>query len=130
MTNLSEEDYLVNNGRIALKEGNFDGAIIFFMDVLKLNSKNDDALYHLGSIYNTLGDYDLAVNYLEKALLPRDDSFKIWSTIADAYKMKKEYKKAIYAYKKALEFNPDNESKIIILSTIDNLVLKADYSTD
>ncbi|HUT79592.1 MAG TPA: tetratricopeptide repeat protein [Candidatus Bathyarchaeia archaeon] len=130
MTGLSEDDYLINQGRIAFKEGNIDEAIIFFKDALKLNSKNDEALYFIGVIYNTLGDYDLAVEYLEKALVPREDSFKIWSTIAEAYKMKKEYKKAISAFKKALEIDPNNVNKRIILSTIDNLVLKADFSTD
>jgi len=128
MSDLSEDDHLVRQGRIASKEGNAQQAIIFFEQALKLNSRNNDALQQIGLAYNTVGEYDLAVKHLEQALISNENDPHIWSTIAQSYQMLREYKKSIYAYKKVLEIDPENSDKEMIVSRISNLVLKVDFS--
>ncbi|MHA1211028.1 MAG: tetratricopeptide repeat protein [Candidatus Heimdallarchaeota archaeon] len=128
MTGLSEDVHLVRQGRIAFKEGNAQQAIIFFEQALKLNSSNNDALQQIGLAYNTIGEYDLAVKHLERALVSKEDDVHIWSTIAQSYQRLRKYKKSIYAYKKVLEIDPENPDKKMIVSRINNLVLKVDFS--
>jgi len=58
---------------------------------------------HLGSLYVRLMRYDEAVSILEKGLTkPGANLLAMYETIGQAYELKKEYARAVRAYKEAL----------------------------
>ncbi|MDA3928758.1 MAG: tetratricopeptide repeat protein [Prolixibacteraceae bacterium] len=91
---------------------NGDGVTFGFLDIIDeygSTKASNSANYYIGISYLHLGEYDLAIDYLNK--FDTDDLLLeplAKSAIADAYVELGENKKAISAYKKALSYN-DNE---------------------
>lgn len=82
-------------------------AITAYKKCYENNNKNDDACYKLGYLYNGLGEYDNALEWLNKAteIKPGVD---VYNEIGFAnYKLKKN-EEAMNAYKNALKLNEKN----------------------
>ncbi|NHJ87491.1 MAG: tetratricopeptide repeat protein [Asgard group archaeon] len=128
MDDLTEAEKLLRKGRIEAKEENYSDAIKLFHEALKCEPDNKDTLFQLGIAYHNIADYKNTIFYLEKLLPPVSNNLVIWRTLGHSYQMLQDYRKAIHSYKKALEFNPDHQEKEMIMSIIDNLIFKVDYS--
>ncbi|MBL4592898.1 MAG: tetratricopeptide repeat protein, partial [Flavobacteriales bacterium] len=73
----------------------------------KLN--NPSHLNRLSGIYlrNNKINYAIIITELNTQLFPDDGN--VWDTMGDVYLAAKQNEKAIYSYKKALEFKPKND---------------------
>ncbi|MFW9922857.1 MAG: tetratricopeptide repeat protein [Candidatus Thorarchaeota archaeon] len=102
-------------------------ALKLLHQALKLDPENQEILHQSGITYFSLDDLDKAVDCLLKSPDIDKGNYMIWYNIGNSYKMNKEYKKAINAFKIALTHNPNDTYKDMIAAHIDNLVLKIDY---
>ena len=74
----------------------------------KMKEGSIEQLYRWGSIYNTWGEYQKALDILEKAAKINSDYKGLDVQLAYSYNRLKQYKKAIEVLKKALVANPAN----------------------
>ena len=93
------------------KNKNYDAAIQYYDNLIDSNKKVPEANYGKGSSSYMQGDYDSALNSLEKALSTdqRDLKNRIYYNIANTYYKKNDTKKALEFFKKALKENPKDD---------------------
>lgn len=82
-------------------------AIIAYKKCYSIDDENDDACYNLGYIYNGLGEYENALEWLNKANAI-NKSVDVYDEIGFAYYKLKKSDEAINAYKEALKLNETN----------------------
>ncbi|MBD3180415.1 MAG: tetratricopeptide repeat protein, partial [Candidatus Latescibacteria bacterium] len=97
--------------------GELSGAEGLYREVLKTDRGNRDALHLLGVIMMTRGDYERAVDYMERAIRSGEHTI-FYSNLATAYLRKGEREKAESGYRRALELHPDNINAINGLANI------------
>ncbi len=132
---------LINMGMTDFMQENYNDAIIYHMEAIKLaekdNSLQDEkglGYFNLGVCYRSLGETDLALKYLNESLLffdnseayPRYVSFCYYQ-IGELYMTQKHYQEAKPCYKKAYKIAFKNgilSSKIRATIGIGNLYLK------
>ena len=73
----------------------------------KLQPSSEEAVTTLAILYTDEGDYARALKVLE-AIPDKERTSKIYSALGFTYEQKKDYKKAIEAYSKAVEQDGDN----------------------
>jgi len=76
-----------------------------FKQAVKLDPQSEEAVIALAYLYGEEGDNARAVATLNAV---PDKSGKIWAAMGVTYEQQKEYKKAIEAFKQAVEFDKDN----------------------
>ena len=109
-------DYKSNQDRIERRAGELSvnpelyNGLISGRDAMisQLKEKPDsfDILSELGVIYMTLGDFNNAINYLEKAAQVSPVNTKAWSNLASMYREQKKYTKARSVYEKFMKNVP------------------------
>ena len=96
-----------------LREGekDYQPAIEQYRKVLKVNSKDAETWFNLGSIYLTIGDYDHALESFEscRALSPSNKG-DVLASMGVAYTGKNDPGRAADLFKEALDVNPGNET--------------------
>ncbi len=78
-----------------------------FQTAIKLQPNSEEAVSTLALLYNDEGDYNRALSVLE-AFPEKERTSKTYSVLGFTYEQKKDYRKAIDAYAKAVEEDPDN----------------------
>ncbi len=86
--------------------GNLIEAEKIYKDILAIDDNNFYALNYLGALYCQIGNYDNAINYINKALQIYPDAHAYYN-LGLAYQGKKFFDKAISSYKKALNLDPN-----------------------
>jgi len=76
-----------------------------FKQAVRLDPQSEEAVIALAYLYGEEGDNARAVATLNAV---PDKSGKIWAAMGVTYEQQKEYKKAIDAFKQAVEFDKDN----------------------
>jgi len=76
-----------------------------FKQAVKLDPQSEEAVIGLAYLYGEEGDNARAVATLNAV---PDKSGKIWAAMGVTYEQQKEYKKAIAAFKQAVEYDHDN----------------------
>lgn len=102
--------YLNGNGG---KKQNFDTAVTWFQDALKQDPSYYRANYGLAAAYTKLNRFDEAIQYAEKYVdAAKDNTEKSigYNILGICYDVTGQREKALDAFQKAVEFNPDNES--------------------
>ena len=122
-----EIEKLVREGKALYIQEKYKKAFDCFTNALKMEPLNQEILLQLGFTNNALGNIDQAVECIEKVTEIKVDLFDFWNDIGRTYQMQKEYKKAIYAFKNALEYDPAEIQKELIKAIIEHLALKANY---
>jgi len=92
----------------AMKQHDYQVAILLHQRLLEKEPTNGLALYHLGYAYGQTGDHPKEALYYEQAI---DLGFKedsIFFNLGIAYGELKQIENSIYAFNKALNINPDN----------------------
>ncbi len=82
----------------------------------KISQTPTDARYLVfaGTFYNHVGQPDLAIKYLERALVESPKKISIYIELGSAYASKKDYAKMLDEFKKAYDLNPNSqETKVI-----------------
>ena len=111
------DSYLLSSAaEIYFNSKMYNEAIVYYNYLLKNCSNIPQInLQKLAFAYQTIGNYDLALeNYLNYSLVKEDD---VWNLkhIASCYKIKGEYFKAIEYLNKALDLSPNNISLNLML---------------
>jgi len=105
------------SGDTALRKKDFDLAIQYFEQAIKLDPGYVMAYYNMGLTYKDKGEYAKAIQCFEKAIdLNDDNSFIYYIDLGKVYKEKGDYAKAIQSFDKAIELDPhdDNFAKELI----------------
>jgi tetratricopeptide (TPR) repeat protein len=76
-----------------------------FKQAVKLDPQSEEAVVSLAYLYGEEGDSNRAIATLNAV---PDKSGKIWAAMGVTYEQQKEYKKAIDAFKQAVEYDKDN----------------------
>ena len=77
-----------------------------YREILKSHPNSVDALHYLGILQYQLRNYDVAIEYLEKALQINPNDPSAYYNLGITYKEKGQLDEAIACYKKTLQFNP------------------------
>ena len=80
----------------------------YYKDALKIEPRFAIALSGLGKTYIATGRISEAIAALEKAVKNSPNSAELYLDLADAYRLSREYKKALDAYSKVIELAPDS----------------------
>ena len=80
----------------------------YYQDALKIEPRFVIALRGLGKTYIATGRISEAIAVLEKAVKNSPNSAELYLDLADAYRLSREYKKALEAYSKVVELAPDS----------------------
>lgn len=103
----------VERGRLYMTAYRLDLAIADFEKALELEPKDWASWNNMGCCYKYLGQFEKAVECLNKALECMEEDEKSvlpYSNMAGCYEAMKDYEKAIWCYKKDLEDFPDRDS--------------------
>jgi tetratricopeptide (TPR) repeat protein len=102
----SVEDHLLL-GRLYRLNNELAKAEEEFRVAVKIQPNSEEAVSTLSYLYNEEGDTSRALSILE-SVPDSDRSAKIYAGLGYTYEQKKDYKKAIEAYRKAVEADKDN----------------------
>ncbi len=111
LSGCKEEDYLLRRGNREAERGNYESAIKFYNEALKINSRNADLYYNRGLVWFYMNEMDKAIADYTKALEINKEFIDAYFNRAYARFSKGDYDLAIDDYTNALRFNPDNSSK-------------------
>ena len=99
---------LSNLGWAYYNKKEYDLAEKFYLKALEISPKFITALVGLGKTYTAMGKSSEAVSTLEKAVIDHPRLGQLHFDLAQAYTLSGEYKKALDAYEKVVEFAPDS----------------------
>ncbi|RYU94369.1 tetratricopeptide repeat protein [Emticicia agri] len=109
--------YKRGNCKTAL--GNVNGAIADLESVVRFNPKHYEANFNLGGLYLDKENYDMAINYYQKAVTSNPQSDNGFYRLAEAYQKKGQKKMALQYCEKSLAVNPDNAYAKELLKKLD-----------
>jgi len=90
-------------GRSALKIGNYREAVGQYQTALAIDPEYADAYMGLGIVFNVLGDFEKAINYIQKANTLDSLNEKVaYNNLGMIYAKKKDYKTALEFFRKSL----------------------------
>jgi len=78
-----------------------------YVDILAVDPENFDALHLLGILAHQVGNHDLAVNLIERAVQQKADNAVAYNNLGEAYKGAKRLEDAVRCYRQALALNPE-----------------------
>jgi tetratricopeptide (TPR) repeat protein len=106
----------------------YDNAIYHRKQALKFNPSDANAIYVIGTYYQSLSDYEKAEEYIEQALKLMDRSLSDeYQRLGTIYNRQKNYEKAIKAFQKSLKEDPSNiMSEFFIIRTKDEFYADLD----
>lgn len=110
LTTLDDDDaaeIYKSMGEDFARKGMWGDAIASLEQTLARSPGNGDALCHLGLAQVANGDYEAAVESLDKARQAGIDSFDLYYGLAEAYGELERREQAVNAYEEALERKPD-----------------------
>jgi tetratricopeptide (TPR) repeat protein len=102
----SVDNYLLL-GRLYILHKDLLKAENSFKTALKMQPTSEEAITNLAYLYNEEGSTQKAV-YLLAQTADQAGSAKVYAMMGYTYEQQKDYKKAIAAYRKATEIDPDN----------------------
>ncbi len=86
--------------------GNLSKAESIYKKIIKKDKANADAWHLLGVLFYQMGEYDIAVNNIQKAIGLNPKMAPFYSNLGLAYHAKKMYEEAEASYEKALALQP------------------------
>ncbi|KNA12705.1 hypothetical protein SOVF_123520 [Spinacia oleracea] len=97
-------------GNAAFSSGNYADAIKHFSDAISLSPTNHVLYSNRSAAHASLGNFSDALTDAQKTVDLKSDWPKGYSRLGAAYLGLHDYSEAISAYKKGLEFDPNNEA--------------------
>jgi tetratricopeptide (TPR) repeat protein len=109
---------LFNLGVVYTELGDWNNAIEYYKDLIKLDSKYSDAYYQLGTLYEDLEKLEDACDYYKKALEINDqDSLSLYN-LANILDKQGNIEEAISIYYKIIKIDPLHSSTLNNLGAI------------
>ena len=102
-----EIERLLERGNELAQQGDYDGAMAQYQNVLKIDEKNALAHNNLGIIYKRKGLYITAVEEFKAALEGLPNYFKAYNNLANVYFEREYYDEAVKYYNKCLAIKPN-----------------------
>ena len=106
-----EVNSLMNKGRIAMVQSNYEVAIQKFSKVIDIEPKNVRALYNLGNAYRKTKNADKAVEFSQKAVDADPSLLYVHENLGYAYELQGNTDKAMAQFEDELQRHP-NESNL------------------
>ncbi len=101
--------YLSRAADCHFKTGNFESAISFYREALEADSRYDDAIFKLASVYDETGVMDSSIHYFRKYINLNPGSPNGYNRLSIVYMSMPGYEdSAIDISKKAIDKDPDN----------------------
>jgi tetratricopeptide (TPR) repeat protein len=88
--------------------GQYQQAIGYFLEALRIHPDNAEALNNLGRSCNGLGQYQQAIGYIRKSLQIQPDNAKAWNNLGVSYGELGQHQQAIVCFREALRIQPGN----------------------
>jgi len=88
---------------------NYNQAIYFFKELLKLEPHHFHALSNLGICYMETNEFDLSEKFLNDSILANPEFPHSHNSLGNLFYKIKKYDSAITAYSRAIEINPQSE---------------------
>ena len=88
-------------------EKNFNVAKNLFDETIRLNSQNARAWYGRGTSYDELGQYEQAIQDLNKSIELNPNYAKAYNNRGNAYRHLKQYERAIQDYTRSIQLDPN-----------------------
>lgn len=102
----SHPDVLGNLGTIELQQGNIEIGIDYLKNSINKNPLQPKMISNLGNALLELGRVEESINYFERAIkLQRDKSPDVYYNLGRAFRIAKDFDKAINNYQKALKID-------------------------
>lgn len=117
------EEYAVHlfKGSKALINAQYEQAIPEFKEALKEKPDDADLLYYLGVACHSLGQYQEAISYLEKAESVKHDD-ELYYYLGVSHYSLEQYPEALTYLGKVVELNPQDAQAYSIIGTINYLL--------
>jgi len=91
-----------NRAKLFHKDGNWDKAEKIYIDIIKKNPQENEALHYLGVLFFNKGNFLKALSYINRSIQLKDNNAKFYLNKANVlYKLKK-YNDAVACYKKSI----------------------------
>ena len=100
---------LANIGFVYYQQKKYDLAETYYKKALKAKRDYVGALHGLGRTYLATGRVDEAIEKLEKAIELAPEGAFVHFDLANAYRQKRDYRKAYTLYRKAAELQPNSD---------------------
>jgi tetratricopeptide (TPR) repeat protein len=100
---------LANIGFVYYQQKKYDLAKNYYRESLKVKRDYVGAMHGLGRTYMATGRVADAIDILKKAIDLVPEAAFVNFDMGNAYRMNREYRKAVYFYNKAAELQPDSE---------------------
>jgi tetratricopeptide (TPR) repeat protein len=105
-TDAAQENFVQQGNQFA-KDGLLREAVDSYKKALHRDPKNVTATRNLGIVLAKAGDYQGAINNLEKSMPEFENNFDANFFLGESYRATDKYAEAIYRYKKALKLQED-----------------------
>ncbi|MEL3907202.1 MAG: tetratricopeptide repeat protein [Treponema sp.] len=102
-------------GMSALKTNRLDEAKKGFLLAKNVEPNHFEVNYNLGYIYYMQKDYEKAVPFLRKALVPQPDNIAALKYLAYTLQSLRKYQEALPCLKKVLDVQPDNKEALFAM---------------
>lgn len=109
MGDKEKANLLKDQGNAALNAGNFEGAIKFYTDAIKVDPKNHVLYSNRSAAYCKAGKYREALEDAEQTVEIKSDWAKGYSRKGAALAYLKRYDDALNAYTEGLKYDPNNQ---------------------
>jgi tetratricopeptide (TPR) repeat protein len=101
---------------LAVKQHVFSSALAHYLQLCEADSGDPEALLRVGRCYKGLGNYELAIVYLEKANRERRESAEQLAELADAYSLASETRTAKVFFREAFFLDPQGVDLAVLES--------------
>ena len=103
----TNKDVYLKLGSTYVKAGQDDKAENAYLNVLRLDSSNFEALNSLGGVFRRLGKYQDSIKVLDRALKIKDSS-EVKYNMGFTYKLMEKYEEAAECFTAVIDANPND----------------------
>ena len=89
------------------QQGRLEQAEAMYNHILSINPTHFHALHYLGVIYDLRGDFNKAIELIEKSININPNDAEAYNNLGLAYKSKGDWMQAVNCYKHALKLDPN-----------------------
>jgi tetratricopeptide (TPR) repeat protein len=108
-----------NEGVKLYRAANYDAAVAKYKEAIEVYPDDYEFYNSLGLAYKKKNQLDEALTALKKSIELKDNSWESWSNLGSIYKHQNHHKEAFDAYSKALQYNPPQASKTLLLQNVE-----------
>ena len=103
------------------QNGQLEAANLIYETILEIDPVNVFVLQLLGVLASQLGQHDVSLNLLNKAISLKPDYVQAYNNLGVLYKDNKKYENAIKMFTKAKDLQPDHQNSYFNLALLRNI---------